>query len=229
MRSVRRRHAQAEQLALFGILRDPPPGASVNPATLNASLLAGIHGIRTNYIRLLPPAPGFPHQLLYTVTSGEFGPAQFNPAVGAPTPTEAKNLICVESLNTDGGGGDCTDTGVLTSGHWLESTGLDGYAGARRRRQRRPALRRPSRPNRDRDGEHFLVPRLPRTSRADDKQLGPAEPWSHSGVPGQHHMAGLPGRRVSSHTFPNVVSTQPLILLCVERLVLRSVRIESRI
>ncbi len=99
----------------------------MDPATIGSSLLSGIHGIRTNYIRRLPPAPGFPDQLLYTVTSGEFGPAQFNSEAGAPTPTEAKNLICVERLEADGGGGDCTDTSVLTSGRWLESVGLDGY------------------------------------------------------------------------------------------------------
>jgi len=117
----------AEQLALLGILRDPPPGAYVDPATLGSSLMAGIHGIRTNYIRLLPPAPGFPHQLLYTVTSADFGAARFNPAVGAYVPTEANNLICVQQVEAGGVGGDCTDTGVLTSGHWLESAGLDGY------------------------------------------------------------------------------------------------------
>jgi hypothetical protein len=117
----------AEQLALLGILRDPPPGAYVDPATLGSSILPGVHGIRTNYIRLLPPAPGFPHQLLYTVASGDFGAARFNPTVGAYVPTEAKNLICVQEVQASGVGGDCTDTSVLTSGHWLESAGLDGY------------------------------------------------------------------------------------------------------
>jgi hypothetical protein len=117
----------AEQLALLGILRDPPPGAYVDPETLRSSLLSGIHGIRSNYIRLLPPAPGFPRQLLYTVTSGDFGAAQFDQAVGAYVPTEAKNLICIQQVDTHGIGGDCTDTSVLTSGHWLESAGLDGY------------------------------------------------------------------------------------------------------
>jgi hypothetical protein len=117
----------AEQLALLGILRDPPPGAYVDAATLRSSILPGIHGIRMNYIRLLPPAPGFPRQLLYTVTSSDFGPARFNPSVGAYTPTEAKNGICVEQIGAGGVGGDCTDTGALTSGHWLESAGLDGY------------------------------------------------------------------------------------------------------
>ncbi len=117
----------AQQLALLGILRDPPPGASVDPATLGSSIMPGVHGIRMNYIRLLPAAPGFPHQLLYTVTSGDFGAAQFDRAVGAYVPTEAKNLICVQQVQAGGVGGDCTDTSVLTSGHWLESTGLDGY------------------------------------------------------------------------------------------------------
>jgi hypothetical protein len=117
----------AEQLALLGILREPPPGAYVNPATLGSSLMAGIHGIRTNYIRLLPPAPGFPHQLLYTVTSADFGPGQWDPAVGAYVPTEAKNLICVQEVEASGVGGDCTGTSALTSGHWRESAGLDGY------------------------------------------------------------------------------------------------------
>ena len=46
-----------EQLALLGILRDPPPGTSVGAAALGSSILPGIHGIRMNYIRLLPPAP----------------------------------------------------------------------------------------------------------------------------------------------------------------------------
>ena len=117
----------AEQLALLGILREPPPGTYVDPATLGSSLMSGIHGIRMNYIRLLPPAPGFPHQLLYTVTSADFGPAQWDPAVGAYVPTEAKNLICVQQVEASGVGGDCTDTSVLTSGHWRESAGLDGY------------------------------------------------------------------------------------------------------
>ncbi len=117
----------AEQLALLGILRDPPPGTSVDPATLGSSILPGVHGIRMNYIRLLPPAPGFPRQLLYTVTSADFGAAQFDPAVGAYVPTEAKNLICVQQVEAHGVGGDCTDTSVLTSGHWRESAGLDGY------------------------------------------------------------------------------------------------------
>ncbi len=117
----------AEQLSLLGILRDPPPGATVDPATLGPVFLSGLEGIRTNYIRLLPAAPGFPHQLLYTVTSGDFGAARSNPAVGAYVPTEAKNLICVEDVNAGGVGGDCTPTSVLTSGHWLESAGLDGY------------------------------------------------------------------------------------------------------
>ncbi len=116
-----------EQLALLGILRDPPPGAIVDPATLGTSILPGVHGIRRNYIRLLPPAPGFPHQLLYTVTNADFGPAKFDPTVGAYVPTEAPNLICVQQVAADGVGGDCTDTSVLTSGHWLESSGLDGY------------------------------------------------------------------------------------------------------
>jgi hypothetical protein len=117
----------AEQLALLGILRDPPPGTSVDPGTLGSSILPGVHGIRMNYIRLLPPAPGFPRQLLYTVTSGDFGAAQFDSAVGAYVPTKAKNLICVQQVDAHGVGGDCTDTSVLTSGHWLESVGLDGY------------------------------------------------------------------------------------------------------
>lgn len=117
----------AEQLALLGILRDPPPGATVDPATLGPVFLSGLKGIRTNYIRRLPPAPGFPSQLLYTVTSGDFGAARFNPAAGAPVPTEAKNLICVQQVGAHGVGGDCTDTSILTSGHWLESAGLDGY------------------------------------------------------------------------------------------------------
>jgi hypothetical protein len=117
----------AEQLALLGILRDPPPGTSVDPATLGSSILPGVHGIRMNYIRLLPSAPGFPRQLLYTVTSGDFGPARFDPAVGAYVPTEAKNLICVQQVEAHGVGGDCTETNVLTSGHWRESAGLDGY------------------------------------------------------------------------------------------------------
>ena len=115
----------AEQLALLGILRDPPPGASVDPATLGSSILPGVHGIRMNYIRLLPPAPGFPHQLLYTATSGDLGVG--DPPVGADPATETKNLICVEEVEASGAGGDCTDTSVLTSGHWLESAGLDGY------------------------------------------------------------------------------------------------------
>jgi hypothetical protein len=117
----------AEQLALLGILRDPPPGTYVDPTTLGSSILPGVHGIRMNYIRLLPPAPGFPRQLLYTVTSADFGPARFDPAVGAYVPTEAKNLICVQQVEASGVGGDCTDTSVLTSGHWRESAGLDGY------------------------------------------------------------------------------------------------------
>ncbi len=117
----------AEQLALLGILRDPPPGARVDPATLGPVFLPGVEGIRTNYIRLLPPAPGFPRQLLYTVTSGDFGAARFDPAVGAFVPTQAKNLICVQQVEASGIGGDCTDTGVLSSGHWLESHNLDGY------------------------------------------------------------------------------------------------------
>jgi hypothetical protein len=116
-----------EQLALLGILRDPPPGAPVDPATLGSSILPGVHGIRRNYIRLLPPAPGFPHQLLYTVASADFGPAKFDPTVGAYVPTEAKDLICVQQVAADGVGGDCTDTSVLTAGRWLESSGLDGY------------------------------------------------------------------------------------------------------
>jgi hypothetical protein len=117
----------AEQLALLGILRDPPPGAYVDAAALGPVFLPGLKGIRTNYIRLLPPAPGFPRQLLITVASSDFGPARFNPSVGAYTPTEAKNGICIERMDTGGVGGDCTDTSVLTSGHWLESAGLDGY------------------------------------------------------------------------------------------------------
>jgi hypothetical protein len=117
----------AEQLALLGILRDPPPGTSVDPATLGSSIMPGVHGIHMNYIRLLPPAPGFPHQLLYTATSGDFGAAQWDPAVGAYVPTEAQNLICVEQVEARGVGGDCTETSVLTSGHWRESDGLDGY------------------------------------------------------------------------------------------------------
>jgi hypothetical protein len=117
----------AEQLALLGILRDPPPRAYVDPATLRSSILPGLHGIRMNYIRLLPAAPGFPRQLLYTVTSGNLGVAHFKAAVDASTPTEAKNLICVEALEADRAGGDCTETSVLTSGLWLESIGLDGY------------------------------------------------------------------------------------------------------
>jgi hypothetical protein len=117
----------AEQLALLGILRDPPPGASVDPRTLGSSILPGVHGIRMHYIRLLPPAPGFPRQLLYTVTSGDFGAAQFDSAVGAYVPTKAKNLICVQQVDARGVGGNCTDTSVLTSGQWLESVGLDGY------------------------------------------------------------------------------------------------------
>jgi hypothetical protein len=117
----------AEQLALLGILREPPPGAYVDAATLGPVFLPGLKGIRTNYIRLLPPAPGFPRQLLLTVASSDFGPARFNPSVGAYTPTEAKNGICVESIEAGGVGGDCTDTSVLTSGRWLESRGLDGY------------------------------------------------------------------------------------------------------
>ncbi|HEY4916214.1 MAG TPA: hypothetical protein VIH92_04855, partial [Solirubrobacteraceae bacterium] len=86
----------AEQLALLGILRDPPPGASVDPATLRALGFPEVHGIRTNYVRLLPPAPGFPHQLLYTVTSGELNAP--NPALGLKVPPETKNLICVEEV-----------------------------------------------------------------------------------------------------------------------------------
>jgi len=117
----------AEQLALLGILRDPPPGTSVDPATLGASIMPGVHGIRTNYIRLLPPAPGFPHQLLYTVTNGDFGGGRWDPAVGAYVPTEASNLICVEEVEAGGVGGDCTPTWVLTSGDWRESAGLHGY------------------------------------------------------------------------------------------------------
>src|ERR1700681_3713102 len=100
----------AEQLALLGILRDPPPGANVDAATLRSSILPGTHGIRMNYIRRLPPAPGFPFQLLYTVTSSDFGPARFDPAVGAYTPTNAKNGICVERIEAGGVGGDCTRT-----------------------------------------------------------------------------------------------------------------------
>jgi hypothetical protein len=115
----------AEQLALLGILRDPPPGASVDPTTLGSSILPGVHGIRMNYIRLLPPAPGFPHQLLYTAASGDLGVG--DPPVGADPPTEAKNLICVEEVEASGAGGDCTPTSVLTSGNWRESAGLDGY------------------------------------------------------------------------------------------------------
>jgi hypothetical protein len=117
----------AEQLALLGILRDPPPGARVDPATLGSSIMPGVHGIHLNYIRLLPPAPGFPHQLLYTATSGDFGPGRWDPAVGAYVPTEARNLICVQQVAASGVGGDCTETSVLTSGHWRESAGLDGY------------------------------------------------------------------------------------------------------
>jgi hypothetical protein len=117
----------ADQLALLGILRDPPQGAKVDPETLGPVFLSGLKGVRTNYIRRLPPAPGFPSQLLYTVTSGDFGAAQFNSTVGAYVPTEAKNLICVQQVGASGVGGDCTDTSVLTSGHWLESRGLDGY------------------------------------------------------------------------------------------------------
>ena len=117
----------AEQLALLGILRDPPPGAIVDPATLGPVFLGGLKGIRTGYIRLLPSAPGFPHQLLFTATSGEFGPARFDPSVGAYVPTEAKNLMCVEEVEADGVGGNCQPTKVLTSGHWTESSGLDGY------------------------------------------------------------------------------------------------------
>jgi hypothetical protein len=115
----------AEQLALLGILRDPPPGASVDVATLGSSILPGVHGIRTSYIRLLPPAPGFPHQLLYTATSGDLGVG--DPPVGADPATEAKNVICVEQVEASGAGGDCTPISVLTSGHWRESAGLDGY------------------------------------------------------------------------------------------------------
>lgn len=117
----------SEQLALLGILRDPPPGAVVDPATLGSSILPGVHGIRRNYIRLLPPAPGFPRQLLYTVTNADFGPATWDSAAGAYVPTEGKDLICVQQVASEGVGGDCTGTSVLTSGHWLESSGLDGY------------------------------------------------------------------------------------------------------
>ena len=117
----------AEQLALLGILRDAPPGSYVDPATLGSSIMPGLHGIRTNYIRLLPPAPGFPHQLLYTVTHGDFGPGQWDPALGAYVPSEARNLICVEEVEASGVGGDCTPTWVLTSGDWRESAGLHGY------------------------------------------------------------------------------------------------------
>lgn len=117
----------AEQLTLLGILRDPQPGATVDPATLGPVFLSGLKGVRTNYIRRLPPAPGFPSQLLYTVTSGDFGAAQFNSSVGASVPTEATNLICVQQVGAHGVGGDCSDTSVLTSGRWLESAGLNGY------------------------------------------------------------------------------------------------------
>ncbi len=115
----------AEQLALLGILRDPPAGASVDPATLSSLGFPEIHGIRRNYVRRLPPAPGFPHQLLYTVTSGELGAP--NPALGQKMPAETKNLICIENIDAAGAGGDCTPTSVLTSGLWLESAGLHGY------------------------------------------------------------------------------------------------------
>jgi hypothetical protein len=118
----------AEQLALLGILRDPPPGTYVDPATLGGPVfMGGLKGIRTKYIRLLPPAPGFPHQLLFTAESGDFGPARFDPAVGANVPTEAKNLMCVDEVEADGVGGNCQPTSVLRSGHWTESAGLHGY------------------------------------------------------------------------------------------------------
>src|SRR3984957_17635482 len=114
-----------EQLALLGILRSTPPGPSVDPATLQALGFPEIHGIRTNYVRLLPPAPGFPHQLLYTVTSGELNAP--NPPLGLKVPPETKNLICVEEVDAGGAGGTCSPTSVLTSGRGLETAGLDGY------------------------------------------------------------------------------------------------------
>jgi hypothetical protein len=117
----------AEQLALLGILRDPPPGTYVDPDTLRSSLFSEVHGVRTNYIRLLPPMPGFPRMLLYTLTSGKYGPARFDPAVDAYVPTEAKNLICVEADDADGIGGSCNPTSALTSGWWFGSENLNGY------------------------------------------------------------------------------------------------------
>lgn len=200
----------AEQLALLGILRDPPPGASVNPATLNSALLSGIRGIRTSYIRLLPPAPGFPHQLLYTVTSGEFGAAQFNAAVGAPTSTEAKNLICVESLDADGGGGDCTDTSVLTSGQWLESVGLDGY-GLVPDGVASVVLRYRDHPDQTETVTEntfsyhgYPAPAGPTTNSSGQPRPGPTPQAPNSITWLDSH-----GDVISTHTFPNVVSTQP--------------------
>ena len=96
-----------------------------HPATLGSSIMPGVHGVHLNYIRLLPPAPGFPHQLLYTATSGDLGVG--NPPVVADPATEARNLICVQQVEASGVGGDCTETSVLTSGDWRESAGLDGY------------------------------------------------------------------------------------------------------
>jgi hypothetical protein len=117
----------AEQLALLGILRDPSPRARVNPDTIGSSLLSELHGVRSDYIRRLPPAPGFSNQLLYSVSSGKYGPAKFDPSVSAYVPTEARNLLCVEQVDTTGVGGSCEPTSAITSGFWLESAGMDGY------------------------------------------------------------------------------------------------------
>ncbi len=179
----------AEQLSLLGILRDPPPGANVDPAKLGPVFLSGLKGIRTNYIRLLPAAPGFPHQLLYTAGSGDFGAARFSPAVGAYVPTEAKNLICVEDVNAGGVGGDCTPTSVLTSGHWLESAGLNGYglvpdgvAGVILRYPDRPAQTEPVTETHSRGGATRRRPDPSRTA-------GVSRARAHTGVSLQHHVA----------------------------------------
>jgi len=200
----------AEQLALLGILRDPPPGAYVNHATLGSSLMPGIHGIRTNYIRLLPPAPGFPHQLLYTVTSGDFGAARFDPAVGAYVPTDAKNLICVQQVEAGGVGGDCTDTSVLTSGHWRESAGLDGY-GLVPDGVARVILHYPDHPDQTETVTEntFSWQGYPAPAGPIEKGNGQPSPGPTPEVPASVTWLDAYGNVISTHTNGNVASQPP--------------------
>jgi hypothetical protein len=142
---------------------------------------------------------------------------QLNPAVDAPTPTEAKNLICVESLDADGGGGDCTDTGgdctdarVLTSGHWLESAGLDGY-GLVPDGVASVILRYGDHPDQTETVTEntFSFQGYPGPGGPVTNGSGQPSPGPTPELPSSIAWLDAHGNVVSTHTFPNVVSTQP--------------------